>query len=34
MGHIALIAMLVYVISPLFTGRVNPEDAARESKLK
>ena len=32
MGHIALGFMILYVLSPLATWRVHPEDAARESK--
>jgi phosphatidylserine synthase len=31
-GHVSLGCMLLYVLSPLVTGRVNPEVAARESR--
>jgi CDP-diacylglycerol--serine O-phosphatidyltransferase len=31
-GQICLIYMILYVLSPLLTGRIRPEDAARESR--
>ena len=31
-GHFCLGYMLLYVLSPLVTWRINPEDAARESR--
>lgn len=31
-GQICLIYMILYVLSPLYTWRIQPEDAARESK--
>ncbi|MCP3953993.1 MAG: CDP-alcohol phosphatidyltransferase [Desulfobacterales bacterium] len=31
-GHVSLGCMLLYVLSPLVTGRINPEIAARESR--
>jgi CDP-diacylglycerol---serine O-phosphatidyltransferase len=34
MGHIALGFMILYVLSPIGTGRVHPEDAAREGRKK
>ena len=31
-GHVSLAFMLLYVLSPLYTGRINPEVAARETR--
>ncbi len=31
-GHITLTYMLLYLFSPIITGRIDPEDAARETK--
>ncbi len=33
-GQFCLLYMVLYVLSPLFTWRINPEDAARESRHK
>jgi len=34
LGHVGLLYMVVYLFSPLFTWRVDPEVAARESRQK
>ncbi|MFO7707515.1 MAG: CDP-alcohol phosphatidyltransferase family protein [Desulfobacterales bacterium] len=31
-GHVLLILMLLYALSPLVTGRIDPQDAARETR--